>query len=38
VVQTDGKGVPMKKPVPAEGPKRLKKGQTQVRQFGLRVP
>ncbi|MCI0657930.1 MAG: ISKra4 family transposase [Acidobacteria bacterium] len=27
VVEADGKGVPMKKPVPAEGPKRLKKGQ-----------
>lgn len=27
VVQADGKGVPMKKEVPAEGPKRLKKGQ-----------
>ncbi len=27
VVQADGKGVPMKKPVPAEAPKRLKKGQ-----------
>ncbi len=27
VAQADGKGVPMKKPVPAEAPKRLKKGQ-----------
>jgi hypothetical protein len=37
VVQTDGKGVPMKKPVPAEGPKRLKKGQKRDKKRMSRV-
>jgi len=37
VVQTDGKGVPMKKPVPAKGPKRLKKGQKRDKKRMSRV-
>lgn len=37
IVQTDGKGVPMKKPIPAEGPKRLKKGQKRDKKRMSRV-